>query len=286
MSSRTKRILGLLLLATLNGCAGGHPAGQALSPLPPSRYAVYYGHAPVYEALDRYDWVIVADDFPPERLSRTRYFAYLSIGEIDRDGPILTRLEHQMAKKDVRKILLAKNDTWNSWIADIRNPAFRKALLEQADRDRRNGYRGIFLDTLDSPLSYESAHPVSGKGLARATVSFIRELRRRHPRTPLLVNRGFAVLPRIARDVSGVLFEDFCSMYDETRRRYVFVPAETRNREMTWVRAARRENPSLVVLALDYGFRRDSRRQKKCAGMARRDHLVPFFSVRNLDTVP
>jgi hypothetical protein len=286
LSSRPERIAGFLLLAALAGCAALRHGGPESSLAPPSRYAIYYGHAPVYEALDRYDWVIVADDFPPERLSRTRYFAYLSIGEIDRDGPIRTRLEHRVGHKAFRKILLAKNDAWRSWVADIRNPAFRKILLEQADRDRQNGYRGLFLDTLDSPLAYETDHPVSGKGLARAIVTFIRELRRRHPRTPLVVNRGFAVLPRIARDVSGVLFEDFCSMYDETRRRYVFVPADTRNREMAKVRDARRENPSLVVLALDYGFRRDIHRRERCADMAREKGFVPYFAVRNLDTVP
>lgn len=286
MTADTGRILGLLLLVFLSGCRQTQGTGPSTPLFHPANYAIYYGHLPIYRNLDRYDWVIVSEDFPPEHTSRSRYFAYLTIGEIDKEGKIAKRLDRTLGHKGFQKILLEGNPHWNSWVADIRSPAFRTILLKQVETDERKGFRGIFLDTLDSPIEYEESHPSKGKGLQSALISFILELHRLHPDTPIIVNRGFPVLSRIANSISGILFEDFCSMYDDDRHRYVTVPENPRKEGLSSIQSAIRANPSLVVLALDYGAPRDSVLRNQCAKMAQRNHLVPFFSNRNLDEIP
>ncbi|MHB1285724.1 MAG: endo alpha-1,4 polygalactosaminidase [Leptospirales bacterium] len=253
---------------------------------PPANYAIYYGQLPVYRNLDRYDWVIVSDGFLPERSSKTRYFAYLTIGEIDKGGSISRKLEKALGEKGFQSVLLKKNPHWDSWVADLRNPAFRAILLDRVERDKKKGFRGIFLDTLDSSLDFEETYPVEGKGLRAALVSFIQDLHQRYPTTPVIVNRGFPILSRIANSISGVLFEDFCSMYDDHRHLYVSVPEQDRKRELSFIHAAQTINPGLTVLALDYGSAKDTDTRFRCAKMAHRQHLVPFFSNRNLDEIP
>lgn len=286
LSRHAGTVLAVLLIAFLWGCRQVQKTGIS-APFPaPASYAIYYGRLPVYRNLDRYDWVIVSDRFVPEHSSRTRYFAYLTVGEIDKGGTIARRLERTMGTRGFRALLLKTNPHWNSWIADIRNPVFRRILLDQVDRDRKKGFRGIFLDTLDSPLEYEEEHPSRGKGLRTALVSFVRELHRHYPQTPVIVNRGFPILPRIADSISGVLFEDFCSMYDDDRHLYVPVPEKDRQRELDFIHAALKLNPGLTVLALDYGDSKDQNLQHHCDRMAKRARFIPFFSNRNLDAVP
>ncbi|MHB8543792.1 MAG: endo alpha-1,4 polygalactosaminidase [Leptospirales bacterium] len=280
------RVLGLLLILFFCGCRQTQGTGPSTPSFHPASYAIYYGHLPIYRNLDRYDWVIVSGDFPPERTSRSRYFAYLTIGEIDKGGEIAKRLERALGRKGFRKILLESNPHWNSWIADIRSPVFRDILLNQVSTDERKGFRGVFLDTLDSPIEYEEGHPSRGKGLRSALVSFILELHRLHPGIPIIVNRGFPILPRITNSIAGILFEDFCSMYDDDHHRYVTVPENLRKKELLPIRAARAENPELVALALDYGSPRDPVLRRHCANMAKRNRLIPFFSNRNLDEIP
>jgi hypothetical protein len=275
-------LAGSALLA--GGCAEGPTALDPGNPPEPSSYIVYYGSDPVYEALDRYDWAIVSSRFVPETHSRTRYFAYLTIGEVDIGSGIERELRKRMGA-EISSLDLVQNVYWHSWVADIRSPVFQKVLLERIRDIGRRGFRGVFLDTLDSPVAFEEIHPVKGKGLGTALIAFVREVRRQNPSLMIVVNRGFSVLPDIADAISGVLFEDFCSMYDPARGGYVLVPPRDRDEGLSAVEAALRKNPRLVRLALDYGEAEDSVLKRTCGDMARHAGFIPFFSNRDLTAV-
>ena len=201
------------------------------------------------------DWAIVSDTYPiPSARSipsgSPRYLAYLSVGEVDRDGPIARALSQTPG--GAKGVFLSENVFWNSHVADIRNPAFRKALYDRVERDRRHGFSGLFLDTLDSPLDYEERHPRKGAGIRTALVSFVETLHATYPRLLIVGNRGFPVLSQLAPSLSGVLFEDFCTRFSETRKRYVRVSPKERTHFLDIVRQATAHNPELRLLALDY----------------------------------
>ena len=241
-----------LLLLSLSSCLTSPPSrkegGQA-----PFRYVVYYGEVPRPALMRGTDWAIVSDTYPlppPSDSARPLYLAYLSVGEVDRDGPIARILAR--TPDGGRGVYLSKNAFWNSHVADIRNPVFRKALYERVERDLQKGFSGLFLDTLDSPLDYEERHPRKGAGLRSALVSFVETLHATYPRLVIVGNRGFPVLGAIAPSLSGVLFEDFCTRYSERQRRYVRVDPREREALLDVIRRAQAKNPALRLLALDY----------------------------------
>jgi len=244
-----------------------HPAG-------PKSYAVYYGHSP--EPFSNVDWVIVQDSYRPLPPGKSTYFAYLSLGEIDSSSPVEKEL--LSTPGELSRVTLGKNAFWHSRVADIRKSSFRQALLSQINRDVLEGFGGIFFDTLDSPLEYLNQHPKKGKGIRQAIKSFIETVHASYPGIRIIVNRGFEILPSLAPSISGVLYEDFCSRFDEATKTYVSVPEEERRSFLRQINRAKKRNPDLVVLALDYDDPGHRRHVESCGKMARRDGFLHYMS--------
>ena len=78
-------------------------------------------------------------------------FAYLAAMEVDRTRPWFPRVKKEW--------ILGKNKAWKSVVLDLRLAEVRNYLLELAQNFWDLGYRGFFLDTLDShiPLVKELA---------------------------------------------------------------------------------------------------------------------------------
>ncbi len=243
---------------------------------PPFRYAVYYGDRASPALMAGRNWAIVSDTYPLAKTGASPggeleasplYIAYLSIGEVDSDGPIARALARIPGGES--GVFLAENVFWHSHVADIRKEVFRKALYDRIARDLRKGFSGVFLDTLDSPLDYEERNPVKGSGLRRALVSFVETLHASYPGLVIVANRGFPVLQELAPSLSGVLFEDFCTRYSETKKTYVRVSEQERSDFLKTVDRARAANPALRLLALDYDDPDRPAVSRGCGKMAR-----------------
>ena len=288
MRVRGGLLLSLLLFA-LSSCLSSPPARKE-GGTEPFRYVVYYGDARQPSLMRGTDWAIVSDTYPlpPSDISPSRrplYLAYLSVGEVDRDGPIARILAR--TPDGGRGVYLSKNAFWNSHVADIRNPVFRKALFERVERDLRKGFSGLFLDTLDSPLDYEERHPRKGAGLRSALVSFVETLHATYPHLVIVGNRGFPILPALAPSLSGVLFEDFCTRYSERTRRYVRVDPREREALLALIRRAKAKNPDLRLLALDYDDPDHPGLSRGCGRLARSEGFSHYVSDwQLLRTVP
>lgn len=267
-------MLFFLLLASCREEFVGSPG--MLRQTVPSSYAVYYGSAPRSRFLSGVDWAVVQESYRPIDTGKTVYFAYLSVGEIDLNSPVANEISKSPGGLD--HVTLGKNLFWNTRISDIRKNAFRQALLHQVERDRAQGFGGLFLDTLDSPLEYRKEHPVRGAGIRRAMESLIQIIHASYPSLRIIVNRGFGILPEIAPVISGVMFEDYCSRYDETAKAYVPVPAKERDQYLRVIRRARIINPSLVLLALDYDDPKAPRFGISCGLLARKEGFLHFVS--------
>jgi hypothetical protein len=269
------------LLFLLPSCLPSAPPTREQGGLPPLRFVVYYGDTPIKGLMKGQDWAIVSDTYPIPRAGSAlpdspRYFAYLSVGEVDRDGPIARALSRTPGGE--RGVFLSENAFWHSHVADIRNPAFRKALYDRVERDRRLGFSGLFLDTLDSPLDYEERHPKKGAGIRRALVSFVETLHATYPRLLIVGNRGFSALSQLAPSLSGVLFEDFCTRFSEGRKRYVRVSPEERARLLVLIRQAKEQNPDLRLLALDYDDPDSPGISRGCGRVARSEGFSHYVS--------
>ena len=246
----------------------------------PKHFIVYYGAS--QKPFSHADWAIVQDSYHPVRYAKTVYFAYLSLGEIDSGTKVSKELS--AIPGELSRVTLSKNAFWHSRVADIRRASFRQALFRQIQGDLRNRFGGIFLDTLDSPLEYRKEHPKKGKGIRRAIKSFIETVHASYPGIRIIVNRGFEILPSLAPEISGVLFEDFCSRFDEETKTYVSVPEDERRSFLQLIYQAKKRNPQLVVLALDYDDPAHPAFRKRCDQISRKDGFPHYVSDWTLST--
>ena len=274
-------LLVLLLIASCRTLPSPVPSGQIAPPAP--TFAVYYGERPRLAALARYDWAIVPDDMALPSRGKTVFFAYLSVGEIDAGGPIARALS--ALPGGVASVSLGRNAFWHSTVADVRKETLRQVLLDRVVRDVSRGFGGLFLDTLDSPLAYRESHPRRGQGIRKALVSLVTLIHASYPGLRIIANRGFGILPGIAPDLSGILYEDFCSRYDERTRRYVAVPERDRALFLPEIARARKINPSISILALDYEDPAHPVFQRRCRSLARSLGFSHFTSDIALDRV-
>lgn len=243
--------------------------------------AFFYGQSIPVDELRLFDRVVVDPGHlsPPEferlQADGTHVLAYVSVGEISRESPRHAEARHEW--------FVTENPAWKSDVTDPSHPGYQRFLLAQFEDLWRQGYRGFFLDTLDSPL----AAPGTAEQLARRQAALeetVLKLHASHPEADLWVNRGFELLPRIAPAVSGVVAESLFSGYDASKERYVEVEPQARE----WLQARLQEvrtRYGLPVAVVDYvqPQRRAEAREiaRKIAALG----FIPWVSNGNLDAL-
>jgi hypothetical protein len=239
-----KRVSLLLCLAVALASSASSGAG-AQPPPATQRTAFYYGSALPNDLLSAYDQVVVEPDHVAGLKAfegrRARPIAYLSIGEVARASA--------RAKGIDRSWVLAENAAWSSLVMDVANPNYRAYVIDRFEQLWAAGYRGFFLDTLDS---YRLARrperePASRRGL----VAIIEEVGRRHPGVQLLVNRGFELLSDVSDVISGVVAESLFDRWDAATQSYGPVPEADRRWLVAELERAR-DQLGLHVTVIDY----------------------------------
>jgi polysaccharide biosynthesis protein PelA len=210
--------------------------------------AFYYGqHLPVAQLAQFQRVVVEADEVNSLELHRlqdqgARVYAYLSVGEADQGRAWLPKLPADW--------VLGRNVAWNSRIMDMSRAGWREVLLKRADALWAEGYRGLFLDTLDSYQAVagsESRKAAQVKGL----LTFLRALHARHPGMHVLLNRGFELLPQVASWVDGVAAESLYKGWDQAAHEYRDVSAKDRQWLLHKLDGVRKRF-HLPVYVLDY----------------------------------
>ncbi|WP_186308540.1 endo alpha-1,4 polygalactosaminidase, partial [Paraburkholderia sp. BCC1885] len=149
------------------------------------------GNQPLVELLSAYDAAVVERDsgFDPlaHPLPHTTWFAYASVGEV---------LPSRDYYASIPKSWFAgSNAAWASRVIDQGQPDWPAFFVDHVIRPLwEKGYRGFFLDTLDSyqlAATTDEARARQQAGL----VAVIRAIRARYPAAKLILNRGFEILP-------------------------------------------------------------------------------------------
>jgi UDP-glucuronate decarboxylase len=154
--------------------------------------AFYYGPGQL-DLLTGYRRVVLQPDFyaPAElaflRRNGVQPLAYLSLSEDT--GP-----EAPWQRAD-------RNPDWGGRYVHLDHPGWTEHVLAQARQALEAGFTGLFLDT----LNVEHTYPEDLPHLLR----LIETIRDQVGSAYLLANRGFAMLPRLAELVDGLLFESF-----------------------------------------------------------------------------
>lgn len=206
-------------------------------------------------------------NFRPDRHrdSRPRILAYTSVGEA---------LPTRSWFADIpQECFAGHHEAWQSHVVDPSIPAWTDFYIEHIARPCwQAGYKGFFLDTMDS---WQLLEPDSIKARAcrRGIVHLVQRLRAAFPDASIITNRGFEVLHEIHRLVDAIAFESLYLGWDQQGHRYVDVPEADRN----WLlaQAAEARTLGVPVIAIDYCPEDAPAQAQATAARIRQHGLVP-----------
>ncbi|MBV2181439.1 MAG: endo alpha-1,4 polygalactosaminidase [Castellaniella sp.] len=244
-----------------------------------SSIVFYYGGAAPVSELSRFDVAVLEPDHdfvpPPRGQGRTRWLAYVSVGEVLASRPYFARMPRQW--------LAGRNDTWQARIIDQSAPGWSDFFVSRVAAPLwKAGYQGFFLDTLDS-------YQLLGKDAAmlerqrQGLVRLIRALRRAYPQAMLILNRGFELLPDLHDQVDAVAFESLYRGWSQAQGKYVVV-SET---DRAWLlgQAQTVREYGLPVVAIDYCPPEDHVCARDTAQRIRVHGIIPYVGDGHLQTV-
>lgn len=240
--------------------------------------ALFYGTNPPWDELHAFDVVVVEPQHVPDPKAysnnKTELFAYVSVGEADADHPVLKSIPDAWKS--------GRNSDWGSVIIDQAQPDWPAFFAEQVIKPLWDaGYRGFFLDTLDSyqlivKTDVERARQEAG------LVAVIRELHKRYPEARLIFNRGFEILPQVQNDVYAVAAESIFQGWNQARKTYL--PVAQADREWLLGELNKvKQKYGLPVLAIDYVPPGKRALARETATKIRELGFIPWVSNPELD---
>lgn len=243
--------------------------------------AFFYGTNASISQLSQFDWVVLEPaHMKPESVQRlhdsgTLVFAYLSMGELSSNLADTHKLPKQ--------IFFAQNKAWQSRVVDLTQVAWLNFIEQQVDSLWQKGYRGFFLDTLDS-YQLGAQNPEQIKQQQKALIHLIEHIHQRHPQAKLLLNRGFEILDAVHEDVAGVAAESLFQGWDPGNKTYREVPAADRE----WLTLKLREVQKkyhLPAIVIDYVPPHDKDLAKKTARQIQQAGFIPWVTDAHLETL-
>ncbi|EKF75607.1 hypothetical protein A11A3_02022 [Alcanivorax hongdengensis A-11-3] len=239
--------------------------------------AFYYGPDIPWHSLSVYDYPVVEPDQadrPPA--DGHRYYAYVSTGEVLDSRPYFPGIKPEW--------LLGSNPAWQSRILDQSNPALRRYFLDHVIAPLwQKGYRGFFLDTLDSyqlAVSDDAGRQKQRQGL----VALIKAIGQRYPKARLILNRGFELLPDVADQVDAVAAESLYQRWLPDKERYQSVPAEDRQWLLGQFQQVR-DGYGIDTIAIDYAPPAQRQQARDIAAKIAADGVIPWVTNPELDSL-
>jgi len=262
------------LLLFLMLCLTGLPEpGRAETP----SVALFYGAQPPLAELRAFDVAVVDPDHVPATAvaaARRPLFAYVSLGEVHPSRPWFRELPADW--------LAGSNPAWGSRIVDQSRPEWADFFLDRIIAPLwQAGYRGFFLDTLDSyQLAYRT--PESRAAQQAGLTRIILAIKQRWPEARLIANRGFELMPAVHEAVWMVAAESLYRGWDAAAGRFAEVPEADRQ----WLRGQLdtvRRTYGKPVLVIDYVPAGRRALARETAHRLRTDGYIPWVSVPALD---
>lgn len=249
-----------------------------------TRWAVYYSDALPASAFSEYDMLVFdADHHPsldPLREQRKILLGYISLGEIE-----AYRTHYDWAKK--AGLLLEENPNWEGhYILDVRNPVWAQYVIESIIPSLlEKGFDGIMIDTIDSPIYLEAEKDAElYKGMQDASARLIHVIRMHYPSIPIMLNRGFVLLPEIAGDLTYLMAESTYTSYDFSKKEPYLLSKEQRDEYQAYLQSALKYNPELTILTLDYWDMQDKNTVQNIYTAQRAEGFSPYVTTIDLHT--
>lgn len=237
---------------------------------------LYYGNGIALDEFRAFDIVVVEPEHGHDptayRTPHNELFAYVAVGEVQ---PF--RSYYQAIPEPWK---FAANAAWGSRVIDLAQPGWADFVAERIVAPLwQRGYRGLFLDTLDS---YRLASQFDEQAQQDGLVRVIETLHRRFPGIRLILNRGFDIVPRVKDKIAMVAAESLFQGWDAGQQRYVAVPAADRDWLLGQLRTIR-ERDGLPVMAIDYVPPDNLELMRETARRIAREGIIPWVSDSQLE---
>jgi uncharacterized protein (TIGR01370 family) len=246
------------------------------------KFAVYYSYKAPVERFRPYQLLVLDRLYHPPLKELAEegklLLGYISLGEVEETSTYFPALKRQ-------KLIIQENKNWKgSHVIDLRDPLYRKIVVEEIIPSMlKDGFGGVFLDTLDSPLELERANPAKYKGMKEAAINLIEAIRTNFPTLKIMVNRAYVILPSIASDVDMVLGESVMGEYDFDKKSYIKVEKPLYQEQVKWLQDARQHNPQLKVYTLDYADIKNPKAVSEIYRAQRANGFIPYVASVDLN---
>jgi polysaccharide biosynthesis protein PelA len=225
--------------------------------------AINYQAAPPLDELRVFDIVVVEADHPLDpnayrarTQGHSELFAYVSIGEALRSRAWFARMPEAMRP--------GTNAVWASAVIDQAHPEWPTFLLDEIVAPLwAKGYRGFFLDTMDS-YQLISKTDDERKKQEEGLISAIKRIKAKYPEARLIANRGFEVLPALKNEIFMIAAESLFQGWNHGEKRYIEVNAQDREWLLGQFKTAK-EQLGIPGLAIDYVAPRERSLQRETA---------------------
>lgn len=239
--------------------------------------AFYYGPDIPWSRLALYDYPVVEPDQAdgvPSSVSDQRFYAYVSLGEV-----LPQRSYFSQIKPDWR---LGKNRNWGSWVLDQSQPELRDIFVDKVFAPLwEAGYRGFFLDTLDSyqlGVTEDAARQRQREGLA----ALINAVSERYPDARFILNRGFELMPMITATVDAIAAESLYQRWLPDKDSYQVVPDTDREWLLQQFLQVQKQF-DVDGIAIDYAPPAEREQARKLARLIANHGLIPWVTNPAID---
>ncbi|PWC43138.1 endo alpha-1,4 polygalactosaminidase [Azospirillum sp. TSO22-1] len=268
-----------LAAAVLAGMTLAAPSLRAETP-----WVVYYADKEPLSAFEPYKLVVLdSEHHPPLRPLKERgktLLGYISLGEVESHRPWYETVKGW-------GILSAENPNWpGSFYVDVRDKRWTELVVaELVPALLRKGFDGIFLDTLDNPPHLERTDPKAFAGMTEAAARLVTALRRHYPGIRIMQNRAYELLPQTAGVIDYALGESVTAGWDFAGGTPHLQPADDTAFQVEALTAAKRANPALEVMTLDYWNPDDAAGVARLYATERARGFSPYVATVELDRV-
>lgn len=240
--------------------------------------ALFYGKQVPLQEFRIFDIVVVEPDqgHDPKAYARpdSRLFAYVAVAEAHPSRSYF---------KDIPEAWkIARNGDWGSMVIDQTPEAWPEFFASRVVAPLwEKGYRGFFLDTLDS---YRLARGFDESAQQRGLIRVIETLHRRFPGIQLILNRGFEIVPQVRDKVFMVAAESLYQGWNTSQQRYESVRQSDREWLLGQLKTIR-EQHGIPVLVIDYVAPGRRELSRDTASQIKRHGFIPWVSDSKLESM-
>lgn len=243
--------------------------------------ALFYGANPPLNELRTFDIVVVDPDhanIDPQTYNSeySQLFAYASVGEVHHSKNYFAKIPKSWLK--------SKNQAWDSYVLDQSSPEWPNFFAEQVIAPLwAKGYRGFFLDTLDS-YQLISQNQQQRQAQEQGLINTIKTIKQRWPEAKLIFNRGFEILPQVHDAAFMVAAESLYQSWNASKQQYQTVNSEDRAWLINQLQQVK-NNYRLPILVIDYVANEERELARQTASKIREKGFIPWVTTGDINSL-